>query len=40
MGDYLVQNVSFETAKKSEPQTPQVLPSTEVQGKWESWKMN
>lgn len=40
LGDYLVQSVSFETAKRSKPQTPQVLISPDVQGVWESWKMN
>lgn len=39
LGDYLVQSVSFETAKKSKLQTPQVSYSTQVANVWEAWKL-
>jgi len=40
LGDYLVNSVSFETAKRSKPQTPQVLVSPEAEKVWGEWRIN
>jgi hypothetical protein len=39
LGDYLVQGVSLETAKRSKPQTPQVGYSPQVSAVWENWTL-